>query len=210
VVGVARDFAYGSIAQPAVGTIVTVQAGGADGQVSMVLRSHEPGRLTGSLRSVVSREAPDAARVDVVNARDVLAQDLAQIRLGAWVFSGFGMIALALGAGGVFGLVACLFETRRNEFGVRLALGSTLARLLRLALASALIPVSVGIVTGLIAALVATRGVASVLVGVGSRDPVTYVGVALTIGTAALAAAFIGARRLRQSALVDVLRGGRV
>jgi putative ABC transport system permease protein len=120
------------------------------------------------------------------------------------------MIALALGAGGVFGLVACLFETRRNEFGVRLALGSTLARLLRLALASALIPVSVGIVTGLIAALVATRGVASVLVGVGSRDPVTYVGVALTIGTAALAAAFIGARRLRQSALVDVLRGGRV
>jgi ABC-type antimicrobial peptide transport system permease subunit len=72
-------------------------------------------------------------------------------------FSGFGLIALLLGAAGVFGLVAYLAESERREFGVRLALGATPGHLVRRGITAGLLPVGVGVTVGLLAAGIVAR-----------------------------------------------------
>jgi putative ABC transport system permease protein len=148
------------------------------------------------MRALVHRRAPDAPRVEMSIGREVIARDLGQLRLGAWFFSGFGVVALVLGAGGVFGLVAYLFESRRREFGIRLALGATPRALVRYGLAVALIPVSIGVIAGVLTAIPVTRSLASFLIGVTPLDPATYAGVAVAILAPAAAAALAAAWRL--------------
>ena len=127
-------------------------------------------------------------------------------RLGAWFFSGFGLTALLLGVGGVFGLVAYLAESRYREFGVRLALGATPRDLVRHGLAAALAPVTLGAAAGLVFAALVARLFTSLLTGLSALDPLTYAGVAVTmLGCAALAG--LGAAwRLRRVVPVDALR----
>lgn len=55
---------------------------------------------------------PEAPRVTITTGRDLMARDLGRQRLGAWFFSGFGLVAVVLGVGGVFGLIAYLAESR--------------------------------------------------------------------------------------------------
>src|SRR5262249_48016101 len=135
-----------------------------------------------------------------------VANDMGRQRLGAWVFSGFGLVALMLGTGGVFGLVAYLAESRRREFGVRLALGATRGDVVRRGVAAGVAPVSIGSVAGILLAALVARLFVSLLPGVSALDPVTYLSVAiLMIGCAAMAG-LCAAWRLRHIAPGDALR----
>jgi putative ABC transport system permease protein len=149
---------------------------------------------------------PDAHRVAIATGREIVARDLGRQRLGAWFFSGFGLIALVLGAGGVFGLVAYLAESRRREFGVRVALGATPRDLVRRGVAAGLVPVGVGAAAGLIAAAIVARVFVSALPGLSTLDPLTYVSVALLMTACAAGAGLTGAWRLRTVAPADALR----
>lgn len=206
VVGVTGDFAFGSLVGPATGAIVTVNAMGYGNAPQFVVRTTSPGSLAQAARKIVATLEPSARWMRVETGREIVARDLGRQRLGAWFFSGFGLTALLLGVGGVFGLVAYMADSRRREFGVRLALGATPRDLVRRAMAAALIPVSVGTAAGLVLAALASGVFTSLLTGLSPLDPLTYAAVAMVMLGCAAVAGVVAASRLRRLAPVDTLR----
>jgi hypothetical protein len=205
VVGVVGDVAYGSMSQPVAGVIIRVQEGAGIDQ-SFVVRTSRPGFTVEPIRRLIADMAPDAHRVTIATGREIVARDLGRQRLGAWFFSGFGLIALALGAGGVFGLVAYLAESRRREFGVRVALGATPRDLVGRGMAAGLVPVGLGAVAGLVASAIVSRLFVRALPGLNTLDPLTYASVALLMTACAAGAGLTAAWRLRTVAPADALR----
>jgi predicted lysophospholipase L1 biosynthesis ABC-type transport system permease subunit len=206
VVGIARDFVFGSFSRPASGVVATVRQYGFGIEPRFVVRAASVDTLAAPIREAVDAVEPDARWLKVEAGREIIARDLGRQRLGAWFFSGFGLTALLIGVGGVFGLVAYLAESRRREFGVRLALGATPRDLLWRGLASALVPVSFGVGAGLLLAALVARLFAALLAGLSALDPLTYATVALAmLGSAGLAG--LGAAwRLQRIVPGDALR----
>jgi predicted permease len=206
VVGIARDFAYGSTTAAGAGVVVSVMSFSFGIEPKFVVRTARAGPPVESLRKAVKTAVPDAPQVTITTGRDLMARDLGRQRLGAWFFSGFGLVALVLGAGGVFGLVAYLAESRRREFGVRLALGATDRDLLWRGLAAGLTPVATGTGIGLLAAALVARVSMSMLPGLSALDVPTYTVVALLMIGCAVVAGLSAAWRLRRLSPVEALR----
>lgn len=206
VVGIARDFAYGSTSATSAGVVVSVTSVGLGIEPQFVVRTAHAAPPVESLFKALKAAAPDAPRVTITTGRDMVARDLGRQRLGAWFFSGFGLVALVLGAGGVFGLVAYLAESRRREFGVRLTLGATDRDLVFRGLAAGLTPVATGIVIGLLAAALVARLSVSVLPGLSALDSPTYAAVTLLMLACAAASGLSAAWRLRRVSPAEALR----
>jgi hypothetical protein len=206
VIGVADDFVFGSLSQPFTDVLVSVSPSGYGFEPGFVVRTTRPDQLVEPIRHAVAGVVPDAPRLVVETGRQVAARDLGRQRLGAWFFSGFGMVALVLGAGGVFGLVAYLAESRRREFGVRLTLGATPRDLLCRSVAAGLGPVAIGVAAGLVLAALVARVFVAWLPGVSALDAPTYTGVAVLLIGSATAAGFAGGWRLRRIAPADALK----
>jgi ABC-type antimicrobial peptide transport system permease subunit len=120
---------------------------------------------------------------------------LAHERLIAYLSSFFGMLALGLAAVGLYGVLAYAVTQRTREIGVRMALGAQSGDVVGVILRESFVPVLVGVVVGLGAALFWTRLIASLLYGVGSFDlESTLLAVTMMLVVALLAAA-IPARR---------------
>ena len=206
IVGIARDFVYGSLTTPAAGVVVTPRGGGGGIFAEFVVRASHPDAVVKPILAALKASMPEAPQATLVTGRDVMASDLGRQRLGAWFFSGFGLVALLLGVLGVFGLVAYLAESRQHEFGIRLALGATSRDLVGQGLRAAVIPVSVGLAAGLVCAAWIARLFTSLLTGLSALDPLTYGAVAITMLACAAMAGLGGAWRLRRMAPLDALR----
>jgi ABC-type antimicrobial peptide transport system permease subunit len=149
---------------------------------------------------------PDLPFVRVTTARQVIATDMGQQRLGAFFFSGFGVVALALGLVSVFGLVAYVAQARRREFGIRLALGASPRQLVMRASAAALTPVVVGAAVGAFVSGVVAHTLGALLPGVRPFDEITYVTVSLVMIVPAAAAGLMAAWPLRALPPGEALR----
>ena len=201
IVGIARDFAFGSLTDPGEGAVVTAQPN-LNGMTSFfIVRTEQPSSVAASISRTIQ-----APLVTVATGREVVARDIGRQRLGAWFFTGFGLAALLLGVGGAFGLVAYLAESQRKEFGVRVALGASMAHIVSRSLAAALLPVAAGVACGLLAAALVSRLFTSLLAGISALDGLTYVAVAvMTLGCTAFAA-LAASWRLRRTNPADALR----
>lgn len=107
----------------------------------------------------------------------------------------FAACALFLASLGIFGVVAYSVEQRRQELGIRLALGAQLGNLRAMVLRQGMAPVAAGLAGGTGMALLAGQFIASLLFGVRASDPLTFASVALVVVLVALAASYIPARR---------------
>jgi ABC-type antimicrobial peptide transport system permease subunit len=107
---------------------------------------------------------------------------------------------------GIYGVIAYIAAQRTREIGVRMALGAQASDVRRLFLGHGLKLVAAGLVLGVAAALTLSRLMASLLFGVGPTDPVTYVAVSLLLGTVALVATWLPARRAARVDPVVALR----
>ncbi|HEU5453206.1 MAG TPA: ABC transporter permease [Terriglobales bacterium] len=116
-------------------------------------------------------------------------------RFDAALLSLFAAFGLVLAAIGIYGVVSYVATQRTQEIGVRMALGATPERILRLVASQGMRPVIVGAIAGIAAALALAHLIRSLLFQVGPRDPLAYAGAALLLGLVSLLAAIVPARR---------------
>jgi predicted permease len=158
------------------------------------------------LRTVIKQTAPEMAEMYLQPMETGINQSLSQRRLALRLVAGFGGIALLLSAIGIYGMLAYSVALRRREIGIRMALGSTQAGVVRLVLQQAAVTVFFGLVPGVIGAWAAGRAVKSFLFGVSVLDPVSLAGSAVVLLLACAMAATLPAWRAAQVDPMEVLR----
>jgi ABC-type antimicrobial peptide transport system permease subunit len=125
---------------------------------------------------------------------DYLAKPLAQPRMSALLLSTFGLVALALAAIGLYGIMASAVREQTRDIGVRMALGASPSRVRGEVLARALVISLVGAGVGLACALAASRVIASLLFQVSPTDPIALASACAALLGVALIAAYLPAR----------------
>ncbi|HEU4586520.1 MAG TPA: ABC transporter permease [Gemmatimonadaceae bacterium] len=138
----------------------------------------------------------------------VVSTSVADRRFTLLLIGVFGASALLLAMLGVYGVISYLVTERRQEIGVRIALGAQASDVMKLVLRQGALLAGTGIVVGGAAALALTRLIRGMLFGVSTTDPLAFVAVILCMLTVALLASFIPARRAAGIAPMSILRGG--
>jgi putative ABC transport system permease protein len=148
-----------------------------------------PELLTADLRREVWAVDPNQPVARVAPFPELLGDSLREPRATSTLFGSFAVLTALLSALGLYGLMAELVTRRSHEIGVRMALGAGRGRVVGLMMRRALGLAALGVATGVVAALLASRLLESLLFAVAPTDPPTYAVVAaLLLGVAALAA----------------------
>jgi putative ABC transport system permease protein len=155
----------------------------------------DPASLTAPLRQAVWSIDRDQPITYLLPMAQLAAESLAFRRTGMLLAGGFGLLALALAAIGIYGVLSYSVTRRTREIGVRVALGATRHKVAALVMREGLLMTAVGIAIGLAAALALMRFLARILYQMQPTDPVTYAGVAVILITVALLATWLPARR---------------
>jgi putative ABC transport system permease protein len=170
-----------------------------------VRTGQDPIPLANSVASVVHGMEPEAP-VTIRTLDAVVGDTIARPRAVSMLVMTFALVALALAAVGVYGVMAYSVRQRTQEIGVRMALGASAASVFRLVIGQALRLVLAGIAVGLVAAALLTRLLTRLLFDVEPFDPWTFAVTSLVLLAIASIAAFVPARRGMRMAPVDALR----
>ncbi|MPZ21718.1 MAG: FtsX-like permease family protein [Luteitalea sp.] len=174
---------------------------------SLVVRTAgEPLTVAAAVRKAIRSIDPEQGVSDVQTMESVLADSVARPRLQAILFGLFGALALVMACVGLYGLISYSVQQRVREMGVRLALGAAPSSILRLVVGEGLRLTVVGLVVGLVAALMLTRYLATLLYGVTPTDPGVFVAVGALLLTVAITACYLPARRATRIDPARVLR----
>ncbi len=197
IIGVVGDAKYGSIREqtrPMVFHPMWQEPARASGVVHVRTVS-EPTGLAPSLRREILAIDGDALISEVRTLPQVIRSQLRQDRMFATLASFFALLALALGAIGIYGIVAYRVAHRTAEIGVRMALGAQRSDVLWLIMQETLFLLAAGAAMGVPAALAATRLIKSRLFGLDPWDPLTMVSATVVLFAAGALAGFLPARR---------------
>jgi predicted permease len=151
-----------------------------------------------AIRRALQPLMPGAAYVTVTPLREILGGEMRSWELGATMFVAFGGLALALAAIGLYSVIGYNVAQRTHELGVRAALGAGVGDLVRLVVRDGLNVALIGIVLGIVMALVGSRWVGPLLFQEPPRDPVVFGLVAAALFGVSVLASVIPARRAAQ------------
>ena len=157
--------------------------------------SAETGTVVRAIRSGISGVDPELALFDIRTMDQRAQLSLTPRKTAMLLALGFGGVALFLSAVGIYGVLAYLVSQRRREIGIRMALGSTAAGIVRLVLGEGLTLVGTGLALGVAGAVLLRRAVESQVYGVSPLDPLVLAAVTTVLATVALAACGLPARR---------------
>ena len=166
----------------------------------------DPAQLARSVRSALLPSLPGTVHLTVRPLGTSVQRALRPWRLGATMFTAFGALGLLIAMVGLFSALAYAVSQRRREFGVRVALGARSGGIVRMVLGQGLRFAIMGLAIGLAVALAAGSQLAPLLLGVGPRDPLVTLGVALALGVTATLAGLIPAWRASRVDPADALR----
>jgi putative ABC transport system permease protein len=158
------------------------------------------------VRDAMQSLEPGLPHVSVQWISDEVAPQLQPWRLGATLFTAFGVLALLLAAVGIYGVITYDVEQRRRELGVRVALGARARSLVRLVMNDAVGVVTLGLAAGLVIAAVVSRFMEPLLYGVDGRDPFVMLSVSVMLLVVACGAAGLPAWRAAGAQPTDALR----
>ena len=148
---------------------------------------------------------PDQPIASLRTMEDVIALSLAGRRFNMLLLGAFAALALVLSSVGLYGVMSYSVGQRLREMGVRQALGATRGDVLRLVLREALRTVLIGVVPGVVAALLLGRVVSSLLYGIPAADPLTFAAAVGTLTVVAVAASLVpGLRATRVDPMITL------
>ncbi|MEZ5317932.1 MAG: ADOP family duplicated permease [Vicinamibacterales bacterium] len=207
IVGVVEDVRdMGLRWNPALTIYLPIEERGATAITLLASTSGPPASVTEPLREAVQRGTGPVILTEARTFDDLVGRSAGERRLYAWLFGSFAVLALALAAIGISGVISYSVARRTREMGLRLALGARPSQVRRLVLRESLTPVAIGIVAGIGAALALGRFVASLLFQMQPLDVPTYFGAVVVLGSAAAVAAWVPALRAGRVAPMDALR----
>ncbi len=206
VVGVVGDVHHTSLDMPPVPEIYVAYEQQPWDAIVLVVRSRAAARLAPALRDQVARLDPELPVFNVRMMDSVLAGSTSEPRFYAGLISVFAALALLLAAAGIYSVLAYSAALRRREMGIRLALGAPRAHVAGLLVREAISLAGAGIAAGLLAAIFASRAIASLLFGLRPFDLPVYLATAGLLAAVAFAASLVPAARCARVSPVSALR----
>jgi predicted permease len=204
VVGIVGDVRYGTIdSVPQPDVYISFNQSPRTAMRIFLRTTVDPTAVAAPARAVLKELVPDYPAFDVRTMRERVAGASAQARFSAALLALFAAFALALAVVGLYGVMSYGVLQRTREIGIRIALGADRGRVQRMVIGEGVAMALAGSAIGLLAALSLTRVMRSLLYGVTPSDAMTYVAIVLVLGTAALAASWVPARRATR---VDPMR----
>jgi len=203
IVGVVGNETFHGVDQPAPPAVYVPTTQVPQWNLSVLVRGGDPGALARGVRAAVNGIDPDLAVFGVETLEETLSGSLSRRRFPMLLMTLFAALALTLAIIGVHGVLSYTVEQRRQEMGIRMALGARPRDVIGLVLGEGLRLAALGLALGLLGAWAATRLLAALLFGVQPTDPATFLTVAGLVVAAALAATVAPAVR---AARVDPAR----
>jgi putative ABC transport system permease protein len=196
VVGLVGDARPGAVERDAPPVIYRPYEQWSSGSMTLLVRGDgDPAALAPAVRTVVRGMDPNLPILSLRTMREVVASAVAERRLQMILTSMFAAVALLLGSIGLYGVVSHAVACRTREIGLRLALGSPRARVMRSVFAHGLPPVAAGLVAGVLSAVAAATALRSLLFGIVPLDPLSFAAVAVVLLLTSALACYVPARR---------------
>ena len=176
-------------------------------QMTMIVRTTgDPHGLVSAVRNEVHGMDPELPVFNVKTMDEYISATVAAPRFNTTLLGIFASVALVLTIVGLYGVMSYSVAQRTNEIGIRMALGAQTRDVLRLIVSQGFKLVLLGLGIGLVGAFAVMRVISSLLFGVTSNDPLTFVTVALLLALVALLACYIPARRATRLDPLSALR----
>jgi putative ABC transport system permease protein len=174
--------------------------------VVVVKTNNEPRSFIPAATKDVAAMDPDLPPFGVKTMEEYLSASVAKPRFNTTLLSIFAGVALVLTIVGLFGVMSYSVVQRRNEIGIRMALGAQRRDVLLMIVKQGSKLILSGLAIGLFGAFLATRLLASFLFGVTAKDPVTFAAVAMILSIVALLACYVPAWRATKVDPMEALR----
>ena len=176
-------------------------------EMSVVVRTvGEPASLAPMARDQVHAIDKNLPIANMATMEDVMAESLGERRFYMVLLGTFAFIALSLAAVGVYGVMSYSVSRRKQEIGIRLALGARHHQVMATVLSQAARVVGIGLAIGLIVTVAASRVIAGLLFGISATNPLILAGVAMALALVALLAGYLPARRVLKVDPIVALR----
>lgn len=176
------------------------------GSPAYVVKSSRAASLGQEVRELVRQIAPEAPVYREYTMEFLARRSMVQLSFTMLTLGVVAALALILGAMGLYGVLSYVVAGRTREIGVRMALGATAGAVLRQVVSDGAKVVLVGIVVGVVAALVSTRFLSTLLYDVRAVDPVVFAGMSLMMLCVGMLASYMPARRASNVNPVESMR----
>jgi predicted permease len=168
--------------------------------------SGDPARMASSMRRELLNFDSGLAVYDIATMKQRLIKQTAQSRFNAMLLAVFAFVALSLAALGVYGVTSFSVKQRTQEMGIRLALGATASDINRLIMGQGARLAAIGLSIGLTATFALSGVIKSLLYGISTTDPITFLSATGVLVGIVLAACYFPARRATRVDPVIALR----
>ncbi|MBO0721313.1 MAG: ABC transporter permease, partial [Blastocatellia bacterium] len=208
VIGVVKDTKYANLRQaiPPITYVPAAQYPDLGPWVRVVIRAAAPlNEVINEVRRKVGELSPDIT-IQFKVFETQIREGLLRERLMAWLAGFFGILAAVLATIGLYGVISYMVLRRRNEIGIRMALGASRADIVLLILREMALLLLIGLGIGTIVSLAAAKSAAALLFGLSPHDPSILIASACLLAAVAVLASFIPALRAARVDPMEALR----
>jgi len=207
VAGIVGNFRQTSLTTEPLPEVYTVLPQTPIGGLTVVVRSTvAPAALAAAVRKQMEAIDRNVPAYNIRPMNQIVADSISQPKFRTVLLGIFSFAAVLLACLGIYGVIAYSVTERRNEIGIRMALGAEPGDVLRLVISHGLMLAGIGLVIGIAASLAVGRLLGSVLYGISEADPATYFGAIVLFLVVAGLASYLPARRALQLDPVNALR----